>query len=51
MERGEFVYDDYVKGNHKHMKGYDKTRMTCASAAQDGHQHACFNTYYVRNVA
>jgi hypothetical protein len=51
MEKGEFTYDYYVSGNHKHMKGYEKTRMACASAAQDDHQHAWLDICCVRNVA
>ena len=43
-EEEEVTYEDYVSGNHKRKKGYDKLRMTCVLALEDGLQYAWADT-------
>lgn len=43
-EEEEVTYEDYIAGKHKRMKGYDKVRMTCMLAVQDGLQYAWADT-------
>jgi hypothetical protein len=43
-EEEEVTYEEYVSGNHKQKKGYDKIRMTCKLAAADGIGYAWVDT-------
>jgi hypothetical protein len=43
-EEEEVSYEEYINGNFKHKRGYDKIRVTCALAAADGIGYAWVDT-------
>lgn len=43
-EDEEVTYEEYVSGDYKHKKGYEKLRMTCVLAAEEGLTYAWADT-------